>query len=126
MQDTQAHTDQPGAEQSDQQPAEKPAIKKRRLLSRKAAAAALLTPQQASAEQPNGAAKRSGLACSSRSECETAHAPTGGKEADVEAAEAEASEPIRSRKSGHTRGRQVPTPHLGEPEVSFLPGCAGK
>lgn len=112
--------DQPGAEQSDQPPAEKPANKKRKLLSRKAAAAALLAPQQATAEQSDVAAEHSGLACSSRSGRKTGHAPAEDNEADVEAAEAEASEPSRSRKSGHKRVRQVPTPYFGEPKVSSL------
>ena len=110
-------TEQPSAGQSDQQPAEKPANKKRKLLSRKAAAAALAVPWQATAEQPNGDIEHSGLACSSRSRRKTAHAPAEDKEIDAEAAEAVHSEPFRSRKSGHKRAQQVPTPRTGEPEV---------
>ena len=126
VQDAQAHTEQPSAEQSNKQPAEKPASKKRKLLSRKAAAAALLAPRQAAAEQPNVAIEHDGLAGSSKSKCKTAHAPAEDRETDPEAAEAEHSEPSRSKNSGQKRARQVPSPQDGEREVRLPTGCAGK
>ena len=126
VQDIQKRTEQSGAEQSDQQPAEKLASKKRKLLSRKAAAAALAAPRQVTTEQPNGAVEHNGPAGSSRSGRKTLHAPVEDKETDCEAAEAEHSEPVRSRKPGHKRARQVPTPQIEEPEVSSQIGCAGK
>ena len=126
VQDAQALAEQPGAEQSNKQPAEKPASKKRKLLSRKAAAAALAAPRQAAAEQPDSAVEHSGLAGSSRSGRNTAHAPAKDRETDPEAAEADNSEPFRSKKSGQKRARQVPIPQDEEPEVRLSTGCAGK
>ena len=120
MQDNQARAEQPGAEQSNKQPAQKPASKKRKLLSRKAAAAALAAPQQATTEQSDGAVEHSSLAGSSRSGRKTVHVPAEDKESD-----AEHSEPVRSRKPGHKRAQQVPTPQSGEPEVGPWVGCAG-
>ena len=108
---------QPDAEQSNKQPAEKPASKKRELLSRKAAAAALPAPLQATAEQLDGTVEPNGPACSSKSGRKTVHASAEDKQTDAGEAEVEHSEPVRSRKSGHKRARQVPTPQHGEPEV---------
>ena len=119
-QDIEARTEQPGAEQSNKQPAGKPASKKRKLLSRKTAAAALAVPRQTTAEQSNGAVEHSGPAGSSRSGPKTAPAPIDDKETDAEAAGAKHSGPIRNRKSGQKRPRQVPTPQIGQPKVSFL------
>ena len=117
MQDTQARTEQPDAEESDKQPAEKQASKKRGLLSRKVTAAALSAPRLETAEQLDGTVEPDGPACSSKSGRKTVHASAEDKQTDAGEAEAEHSEPVRSRKSGHKRARQVPTPQLGEPEV---------
>ena len=125
VQDTQARTEQPDAEQSAKQPAEKQASKKRRLLSRKAAAAALPAPRQAPAEQPDGTVEPNGPACSSKSGRKTVHASAEDKQTDAGEAEAEHSEPVRSRRSGHKWARQVPTPQLGEPEVGTPMGYDG-
>ena len=105
MQDTQARAEQPGAAQSNKQPAEKPASKKRKLLSRKAAAAALAAPpagpQQSSL---NGAVEHSSLAGSSRSGRKTVHVPAEDKESDAEAADAEHSEPVPQQEARTQKG----------------------